>query len=334
MSSKHNPEQVAALILEHCQPYLKAAKGHQIFRGMDFPEYDFVTVEVDKDRQPWDTAIQIHNSLDAAFTNLGYKARRGNSIFASREFHQASDYGRPHVIFPLGKFHFTWSEVISDLFLHRHRLAGLTDEEFEVFIRQNYQHDDDLVAAINSWNEIMITCDTYYAVAYRFYVEEVDSAILRLLGSNEAYGKLRISDEKWRRIHKRVGLVPYFFDENGQLWMKFMSPSDENYGGLEPQIAKGVIREKEGEEEAAKREASEELGLKEENISGEILRACGHPLFNVFAAHIKDPRDFAEPHFETGETYWMTPEEFGERGRPLHKDIVEEVVREIRRQHS
>jgi hypothetical protein len=49
----------------------------------------------------------------------------------------------------------------------------------------------------------------------------------------------------------------------------------------------------------------------------------------VFIAEVKDVNMFGEPHFETKETVWLTPSEFNEQGRDLHKPVVKAAVRLI-----
>lgn len=50
-----------------------------------------------------------------------------------------------------------------------------------------------------------------------------------------------------------------------------------------------------------------------------------------FICKIEDPDMFGDPHFETKETCWMTPEEFQQEGRDLHKPIVKAMVRKIKK---
>ena len=66
---------------------------------------------------------------------------------------------------------------------------------------------------------------------------------------------------------KRAALIPYFIHPNGEVEMMFMQPSDDLYGGPDPQLAKGKVDPTDATvEEAAIREASEELGLRRDNM--------------------------------------------------------------------
>jgi 8-oxo-dGTP pyrophosphatase MutT (NUDIX family) len=124
----------------------------------------------------------------------------------------------------------------------------------------------------------------------------------------------------------RAGVIPYYFNKLGELRMLFMKPSDPKFGGDQFQISKGKQEENEQPFDAALREGSEELGLKVLNV--ETVHPLGTFLgrTEIFLAKIKDPSDFGEPHFETGETKWMSIEEFKAAGRDIHKPIVKAAI--------
>lgn len=119
----------------------------------------------------------------------------------------------------------------------------------------------------------------------------------------------------------RAGFLPYRI-VNCRVEFLFMLPADERYGGDRYQIAKGKVEEGETALQAALREASEELGLIEDNIVGLTLvgEYLGRTTF--FAAQVIDDEAFNEPHFETKDTTWMSVEEFEKVGRELHIPIV------------
>lgn len=119
---------------------------------------------------------------------------------------------------------------------------------------------------------------------------------------------------------KRAGIIPYI-KKDDKVLMLFMKPSDPAYGGSDWQIAKGKIDAGETELEAAQREGHEELGLRHSNIDhiwpvGSLLN------IKVFACEVYNMKNFDTPHYETGDTRWMTAEEFEKTGRDLHKKIV------------
>lgn len=128
----------------------------------------------------------------------------------------------------------------------------------------------------------------------------------------------------------RAGVIPYIIID-GEIKMMFMKPSDVKYGGDVFQIAKGKTEEGETMKQAAFREASEELGL----FSGNVLRSDEIGIFlgrmTMFIAEVKDIDMFGNPHFETSAVKWMTPEEFQNNGRDLHKPVVKAAVRKIKK---
>jgi len=128
----------------------------------------------------------------------------------------------------------------------------------------------------------------------------------------------------------RAGVIPYI-EVDGEIQMMFMKPANSKYGGKSYQISKGKVEEGEKIEEAAKREAKEELGL----FSGNVLdfTSLGEWLGRTtfYIAHIKDKTMFGDPHFETGSTTWLTLEAFLKDGRDLHKPVVKAAHRKMKK---
>jgi 8-oxo-dGTP pyrophosphatase MutT (NUDIX family) len=123
----------------------------------------------------------------------------------------------------------------------------------------------------------------------------------------------------------RAGLIPFFINENNNIEMKFMVPSDQKFGGGDPQFAKGRIEKNENHEEAAIREAKEELGLREDNV--EWIYYLGQFLgrTHIHICEVKTRDKFDEPHYETESTHWLTLEEFENSGRELHRPVIREA---------
>ena len=128
----------------------------------------------------------------------------------------------------------------------------------------------------------------------------------------------------------RAGVIPYIITED-EIEMLFMMPNDPSnkYGGETFQIAKGKIEEGESDEEAAFREANEELGLFKGNITAHHDLGTFLGRTHVYVAEIKSKDMFGDPHFETKQTKWMTLAEFNEDGRDIHKPVIKAAVRLI-----
>jgi 8-oxo-dGTP pyrophosphatase MutT (NUDIX family) len=132
-----------------------------------------------------------------------------------------------------------------------------------------------------------------------------------------------------KKIQYRAGLIPYCIDDK-RIQMMFMYPTDTNRGSAYYQIAKGKVEDGETFEEAAIREAGEELGFSILNLDGELVPLGTHlGRTEFYMCKIKNKSMFTETTSETEKTTWMTPEEFDEVGRPLHKPIIKLASRKI-----
>lgn len=129
---------------------------------------------------------------------------------------------------------------------------------------------------------------------------------------------------------ERSGVIPYYLDNDGKVQMLFMIPSDSKYGGDLPQIAKGKREEGETELETGLREAREELGLFKGNVIETYMLGSFLGRTTIYVCKIEDPTMFGDPHFETKATTWMTPDQFQQEGRDLHKPVVKAAVRLIK----
>jgi len=142
-------------------------------------------------------------------------------------------------------------------------------------------------------------------------------------------------DELEDKRSTRAGLIPYAFKENG-LNVYLMIPSDANYGGKEPQIAKGRIDPGEDAKTAALREASEELGLKLDNVTDveflikdTITGLDETYVMSVFSAKVINPDDFNTPDFETGWAGWIPINEALAIGRNTQRKYLEIIDKKI-----
>jgi len=129
----------------------------------------------------------------------------------------------------------------------------------------------------------------------------------------------------------RAGLIPYHLSEDSNTFkMLFQRPASHTFGGNTYQLCKGKIENNESAIDAAIREAQEEVGLFVPNIIGDIY-SLGIFLgrTTVFVAEVNDPLLFGDPEPGIASTRWMTPSEFYEEGRLLHRPIVEAATRWI-----
>ena len=137
-------------------------------------------------------------------------------------------------------------------------------------------------------------------------------------------------------VQKRAGLIPYIIEDD-IVKMLFFIPSDYAYGGDKFQIAKGRVDSNEEVETAAVREASEELGLKKENIksvtlvSKEVLSGMSNYNYDfyLYVAEVNNKENFDKFSDETGEVGWLTMEEYEKKGRKSQLEIVRKCYNKI-----
>ena len=130
----------------------------------------------------------------------------------------------------------------------------------------------------------------------------------------------------------RAGLIPFYFDESGQIHMMFMVPTPNPWIECIPQVCKGRVEPGEILMRTAIREAEEELGLNKANLV-RIEPVGQFSTIMMYVGEIRDPTDFGTfSEIETQSVIWMTPERFMEDGRALHRDVVraaEEKIKEL-----
>ena len=136
----------------------------------------------------------------------------------------------------------------------------------------------------------------------------------------------------------KAGIIPYYFDQQGNLYMKFMVPSNSAYGGTAFQISKGRVDPGEDARTAAVREGKEESGLKSTNIKTvqklTTLTVTGLDAtyeLSIYVAEVKNPNDFAQPHYETGKTEWLTLQDFEIKGRKSQLAIIQLAHKQLSR---
>lgn len=153
-----HPSGVYKFVEENCKQYIEQHpewKTKPLFRGLNVYGKDYLFVESPVNRKPLTSTEHSHNMFVDAFKEARFIANRDNSIFCIGSSRYAKHYGKVWVVFPFDGFKFTWSPEVSDLFYFYNK-ENKTYEGWLNFIKQNYK-EDDLPAAIDSKNEIMMT---------------------------------------------------------------------------------------------------------------------------------------------------------------------------------
>jgi len=131
----------------------------------------------------------------------------------------------------------------------------------------------------------------------------------------------------------KAGVIPFYRRDDGEILMMFRTPSDLNFGGTKPQVAKGGIDKGETVYQAAVREGAEELGLLLDNIVStfpipvqKIKGTDETYKLHMFAVEIEDPTHFGQHDYETAEVMWMTAAEFATVGRNNQQALVKQAA--------
>jgi hypothetical protein len=161
-------------IKTNCQPWLEACGDNFIWRGVKrnrlivHGDHEVYAVyDVRKDRSPSDSKREAHDYMDKIMVDMLGWAGRSEGLFVTGNYHVATDYGKPCMIFPIGEFEFIWNTRVDDAINAVHWTDLKTDDENKDYIYQEYGldlSDKDIVSAIKSGHEIMVRCDKYVAI--------------------------------------------------------------------------------------------------------------------------------------------------------------------------
>jgi len=123
---------------------------------------------------------------------------------------------------------------------------------------------------------------------------------------------------------KRSGLIPVYM-EYGRVFACCMIPSNPDFGGDMPQMAKGHIEDDLSPKENAIKEAVEELGLKESNIH-DVRYLGDYTRIAAFTCLVHDPDDFDEPHWESECSMWVDITDSLNDVRDVQRDIFRDCL--------
>lgn len=123
---------------------------------------------------------------------------------------------------------------------------------------------------------------------------------------------------------KRAMLVPYQKHQDVYYFL-CMRPSDQKFGGASYQFAKGRIEDGESGQDAAVREAFEELGLGLTKLTN--VEFVGLVMNGTCELYIGEYDSFSYGFCdETVHTAWLSASEFFAIGRDWQKSIMSTVV--------
>lgn len=159
-------------IKSQCAPFLQEVDGvHMLYRGVKgiFGKTDFLIKNRRLDRQPKDMAGHLQKQIDESMYKRFRWKPRSQGVFAIGSRIEASEYGRPWVFIPIGKFRFVWSPIVQDAYTV---FDDFMDDNNSKYIKLIDSYTDkDLKKAIGSHNEITFDVDKYYLVDIAIYDE-------------------------------------------------------------------------------------------------------------------------------------------------------------------
>lgn len=186
-------EAFKSAVKKGCKPYLNSIKkcpvSKSVFRGI-VGNSSMMSKRVRTNRKPKDLKQDLHEMADMLFLeHWGWRAR-SSGMFVTGDYGSTLPYGdNAYMVFPQGNFKFLWSPKIDDF-------VRINFEKANEIIKNQYT-DKNLCAAITSGHEIMIQCESYYAIRDDIlidYVEDVLGKENDYLGMGEHMVSLMGSD--------------------------------------------------------------------------------------------------------------------------------------------
>ena len=183
-----------APFIAECGGLWNAISDRPLWRGIpdfDWDEYKLpiITVDVNQNRSPRDTANDRHKIVNEWFIKKTGIPFRNASVFGSGSYKIAKNYatdfdanpgvGETVVVLPVGKYSYCWSDKVEDLYSylgdHVTWSKDTTENEQDIYTVLNnaeYKFNKDLGQALDSRNEIMVHCQKAIILneSYRKYL--------------------------------------------------------------------------------------------------------------------------------------------------------------------
>jgi len=187
-----NYDEIIRTIRKDCQYYLnnvnKKYKRHPLFRGMKSEmiyDGELGVVSVRKDRKPRGMNKYAYVFFNQWLESLGH-SRRDKSISVNINDKFAGIFGSIYVIFPIGKFDYTWAETFDINYENRiwkpmeiEKMmwnggageSGYFDPELTEKYEKLIHTNKDITKAISRGYEIWFNCEKYYIITYDTFKE-------------------------------------------------------------------------------------------------------------------------------------------------------------------
>jgi hypothetical protein len=166
---------------EDCKPWLDAIRGTSTpaYHGTKNYPKDWEIRKALASRAPRDTPGELNDIINDFFEKKFNWRARENGMFVTGHSSDAYTYGKPCVIFPIGKFESLWSPEVRDLTSiyidHKSALRYGPDrmdadvaalkaigDAAQGLKHSHWYHNEELVGGLTSSCEIIIRADSYY----------------------------------------------------------------------------------------------------------------------------------------------------------------------------
>lgn len=161
---------IVSKIRSDCKPYLKSNPKPlaelALYRGiLKTNKAWFVDKKTRLQNRQSTMPSDIKSMINKFFVTKFSKPFR-DSALVTGNVEMAQLYDTAYIIFPKGPFTFLWSPVVEDLWsiiYMDYNFKNMDYEKFENNVLSTYKNTD-LINAIQSNNEVMLRCESYYAV--------------------------------------------------------------------------------------------------------------------------------------------------------------------------
>ncbi len=163
-------EQILSTLQRDCTMFINEVGNLGLYRGIKSPHPGKLLNKIvsRSDRYPKHTRLSFHNSFNQAFKEIhGVDNIRSQAVFCAGT-KDNNYYGKMFRIFPIGHYEYWWSKKINDLFEWlSERTLGIEDfSDMVDIVKKGLYIDTDLTLAITKYEytEVMLLCDSYYAI--------------------------------------------------------------------------------------------------------------------------------------------------------------------------
>jgi len=169
-------------IKDDCQQFLhkvaRSGKFHPIYYSLSSSPWPKTELKSNRTNPAPSNDAEIRESIDRVFTDQYGRDFRKNALYVSGDPKDAT--GNKHLIFPIGKFDYLWSEKLADLEnglgpsedegdlyydMHQADTDAKRDRLVKSFLKENeFKYNEGLMECVDKKHELMLECKYFYAI--------------------------------------------------------------------------------------------------------------------------------------------------------------------------